>query len=84
MPIDLTQGYWDLVLGAGRAGGLGEVSQSDHFSRVKQTARCRHSPNQRRPYLQDEMRKLRSAQLLRSLGSKNTFTKAALEVVSDL
>lgn len=31
--------------------------------------------------MQDGLRKLRSAQLLRSLGSKNEFTKAAAEVV---
>lgn len=76
MPHDITQAYWDLVLEKGRANGLNEVSDLRPDMDMDD-----HRPPHSYAFMQEDQRKLRSAQMLRSLGSRNGFTKASIEVV---
>jgi syntaxin 18 len=88
--MDLSAEYWDAVARAAQAAGLGDVSQviKKHVFALPARARALGSPRRRcvTPFgcVQEEVRRLKSAQLLRALGSRSDFTKAALEVARNV
>lgn len=85
--MDLTQQYWAAVVSAAQARGLGDVSTIAMIAPITSSPAPACPPSQEPPIIlpvQEELRKLRSAQLLRSLGAKNDFTKAAVEVAQNV